>query len=115
MTNEFLIKRGYWRYDPTPFDIDAVVDRFQKRFDDSVGKKYFINVIRYSNDYIPKDKRDKWWTPFSYEYEIQVTTFKKESPINLHFFANWTIEEVEKFADELFEKMHLNYYERWGE
>lgn len=113
MTNEFLIEKGYYRYDPTPFDVDAVVDRFQKRFDDDLGKKYFINVVRYSNDYIPEDRRGEWWTPFSYEYEVQVE--KEEKPINLHFFANWTLEDVEAFINDFFEKMHLDYYERWDE
>ena len=113
MTNEFLIERGYRRYDPTPFDAYAVVDRFQKRFDDDLGKKYFINVVRYSNDYIPEDRRGEWWTPFSYEYEVQVE--KEENPINLCFFASWTLEDVEIFVSNFFAKMHLNYYERWDE
>lgn len=112
MTNEYLAEKGYCKYQPTALDNEHIVGRFQKRFDDDIGKKYFIDVIRWSNEYIPESRRGNWWTPYTHEYEVQVTMLD-EKPINFHFFCHWTLEEVEKYMEEFFEKMKPNYYETW--
>lgn len=114
MTNEYLEEKGYHKYQPTVLDNEHIVARFQKRFDDDIGKKYFIDIIRWSNEYIPESRRGDWWTPYTYEYETQVT-MPNEKPLNLHFFCHWTLEEVEKYMEEFFEKMKPNYYETWCE
>ena len=114
MTDEYLIERGYKKYEPTRFDNESVVARFQKRFDDDFGKKYFIDVLKWSQDYVPVDRRDKWWKPFTYHYETQVTMFEDAKALNLEFFSDWTLEEVEKYMEDLFNKMNLNYYETWN-
>lgn len=111
--DEKLLNRGYKKYNPTPFDNKSVVSRFQKRFDDDFGKKYFIDVLKWSQEYVATDKRDKWWKPFVYEYEMQITMGENENPINIAFFSSWTIEEVEEFAESFFERMKPNYYESW--
>lgn len=113
--DEYLKNRGYKEYKPTRFDNDSVVSRFQKRFDDDSGKKYFIDVLKWDNSYIPAHQRDKWWKPFLYTYETQITVSKDESPVNLEFFSSWTIEKVEKFMEDFFTKMKLNYYESWDD
>ena len=114
MTDEYLIEHGYKKYEPTCFDNESVVARFQKRFDDDFGKKYFIDVLKWSHDYVPVDRRDKWWKPFTYHYETQVTMFEEAKALNLEFFSDWTLEEVEKYMEDLFDKMNLNYYETWN-
>ena len=111
MNDECLLERGYKKYNPTPFDSCSVVARFQKRFDDEYGIKYFIDILKWSNDYIPKENRDKWYKPFTYNYEIQFTVSEEEKSLNMEFFPTWTIEEVENFAEEMFLKMQLNHYE----
>lgn len=115
MTDEYLLERGYTKYNPTPFDNDSVVARFQKRFDDEFGKKYFIDVLKWSQEYVPVERRDKWWKPFTYHYETQITMFEDQKPLNFEFFSDWTLEEVEQFMEDLFEKMQPNYYESWDE
>lgn len=116
MNDEYFIERGYKKYSPTPhLDNDSVVTKFQKRFDDDFGKKYFIDIEKWSHDYIPVHHRDKWWKPFSYSYNLYVTMFEEEKPIFLEFGTSWTIEEVEKFAENFFEKIKPNYYETWDE
>lgn len=115
MSDEYLIERGYTKYLPTPFDNKCVVARFQKRFDDDFGKKYFINILRWSNDYIPIFHRGKDWELYSYEYEIHFSMYEEERTLSLTFFNNWTIEEVEKFVEDFFEKMKPNYYEDWDD
>ena len=113
MTDEYLIERGYRKYNPTPFDNESVVARFQKRFDDDFGKKYFIDVLKWSHDYVPVNRRDKWWEPFTYCYETQITMFEDAKALKLEFFSDWTLEEVEKYMEDLFDKMKPNYYESW--
>lgn len=116
MTDEYLFERGYKQYPLNPvLDNESIVAKFQKRFDDNFGKKYFIDVAKWSHDYIPADRRDKWWKPFSYAYHLYVTMFEEEKPIYLEFGTSWTLEEVEKFAESFFEKMEPNYYESWDE
>lgn len=113
MSDEYLIERGYTKYPPTSFDNEYIVARFQKRFDDDFGKKYFIDILRWSNDYIPMSHRGEDWELYSYEYEIQFSMYKEEKSLNLTLFNNWTIEEVEKFVEDFFKKMKPNYYEDW--
>jgi len=33
----------------------------------------------------------------------------------MEFFSDWTIEQVEKFVEKLFQNGELDYYERWDE
>lgn len=113
INDEYLIEHGYRQYKPTKFDHSDVIARFQKRFDDKFGKKYFIDVLKWSNYYVPDERRDNWWKPYIYEYEIQVNFGKEENYLNLKFFSSWKLEDVEKFMEDFFEKMKLNYYESW--
>ena len=116
MTDEYLLERGYKQYMPTPvIDNEYIVAKFQKRFDDDFGKKYFISISKWSHEFVPADRRDKWCKPFSYEYDIYVSMSKEENPVYLKFGTSWTLENVEKFAEEFFDKMKPNYYETWDE
>lgn len=116
MTDEYILEKGYKQYSPTPvLDNEYIVARFQKRFDDNFGKKYFINILKWSRDYIPAEHRDKYWTPYTYEYEVQVSMYEEDNTINLHFFADWTLDKVENFMMDFFDKMTPNYYESWDE
>lgn len=116
MDDNYLLKRGYKQYKPLPvIDNESIIAKFQKRFDDDFGKKYFIDVAKWSHDYVPVSRRDNWWTPFSYVYHLYVSMFEEEKPIYLEFGTSWTLEEVEKFAENFFNKMEPNYYESWDE
>lgn len=116
MDDKYLLDHGYKQYPPNPvLDNNSIVANFQKRFDDDFGKKYFIDVAKWSNDYVPVDRRDKWWKPFNYDYHLCVTMSEEENPIFLEFGTSWTLENVEKFAEDFFEKMKPNYYESWDE
>jgi hypothetical protein len=115
MTDEYLLEHGYKEYQPTAYDDDYIVGRFQKRFDDDIGKKYFINAIKYSQEYIPECRRDRFWEPFIYEYEVHITMNKNEDPLILHFLSSWNTEEIEEFMESFFERMNPNYYETWEE
>ena len=108
-------EHGFKEYNPTRFDNDSVILRFQKRYDDDFGKKYFIDILKWDNSYVPANRRDKWWKPYSYTYETQITMFKDCKALNFEFFSDWTLEQVEKFMEDLFEKMKVNYYESWND
>lgn len=117
MDDKYLLEHGYKQYKPLPvIDNESIVAKFQKRFDDDFGKKYFIDIAKWSHDYVPEYRRDEWWTPYSYAYHLYVTMFEeKEKPIYLEFGTSWTLEEVEEFAEDFFNKMEPNYYEDWDE
>lgn len=113
-TDEYLLEKGYKKYDAIPYiDSDYIVARFQKRFDDDFGKKYFIDALKWSHEYIPYHRRDKYWEPFNYEYEAQITMFENGKALDFHFHSSWTLDEVEDFMENFFEKMTPNYYESW--
>ncbi len=115
MTNEYLLEQGYKKYSKTPFDNEFIVARFQRRFDDDFGKKYFIDVIRWSNDYVPVSHRGSNWELYSYEYEIHFSMYEEEKSLKLKFFNSWSLKEVEDFAEDFFKKMKPNYYESWDD
>lgn len=115
MDDKYLLEHGYKEYPPVAIDCENIVARFQKRFDDDFGKKYFIDVIKWSNDYIPTRYRTEYYEPYSYEYEVQISMLDERKPINFHFFTHWSLEEVENFMENFFEKMRPNYYESWDE
>ena len=111
--DDYLKEQGFYEYKPTQFDNSSVVSRFQKRYDDDHGKKYFINILKWDNSFVPIDRRDKWWKPYSYTYEAQITMFKEQKPVKFDFFSGWTLEQVEKFMEDFFNKLEPNYYEEW--
>lgn len=113
MTDEYLLEHGYKKYAPTPFDNECVVARFQKRFYDDFGKRYFIDILRWSQDYIPMSRRGDDWEPYGYEYEIHFSMYEEEKSLKLTLFNSWSLEEVENFVEDFFEKMKPNYYENW--
>lgn len=116
ITDEYLLERGYKQYKPTPvLDSDLVVAKFQKRFDDDFGKKYFIDVVKWSHDFVPEYHRDKWWKPFTYSYEVYTTMFENEDAMKIEFYSSWSLEQVEEFMEDFFDKMKPNYYEDWDE
>lgn len=114
MTDEYILKKGYQQYNPTLYDNEYITTRFQKRFDDEYGKKYFINVLKWSNDFVPVERRDEYWQQYSYEYEVQVSMYDEQNTIDLHFHSNWTLSKVEKFMVDFFDKMCVAYYELWN-
>lgn len=119
ITDEELINRGYHRYEPTQFDVSWVCDRFQKRFDDKVGKKYFIDFVKYDNaEMIEHEKKRGVLNPDyipRYSYEIETQMNKKDKAFNVDLLSSWNdnIDEVEQFIEDMWNKLELDYYERW--
>lgn len=104
MTDKEILNRGYHRYERTPFDKDWVECHFQKRFDDEVGKKYFIEINKYEH-----------LTENPYEYEVYLEPKNYKGTIRILFYAGATLDEVEKQVEELFATGNYEYYEKWEE
>lgn len=109
MTDEYIIEKGYKEFAPSRFDNASIVKCFQKRFDDEIGKKYFITI-------------KKWdWTPYhyidisDYTYELDTQIYKKDThePINLSFFSGWHLDDVEDYMEKIWNAELFDYYEEW--
>ena len=117
LTDDYFMNRGYTRYERTLFQSENLyLYNFQKRFDDEIGKKYFIDVHKLTNEWMREcDKEKEWYTPYSYSYSCQLYEKGTHAPINLEFFSDWGIERVESFVERLFQNGELDYYEKWDE
>lgn len=82
---------------------------YQKRFDDSVGKKYFITIAEYDNrehqDRIPQLK-DFSYAPES-QFETRGVTFEVE------MLSPESVEQMEMFFEDMWTSMMCEHYERW--
>lgn len=105
-----LIARGYHEYLPSPLDHQGIQRCFQKRFDDEIGKKYFINVHEWESIRHPHTGEI---TGPSYEYEVYLETEEEHDPVRILFYSSWNIEKVEKYLDHLFSTGGYAYYEKW--
>ena len=88
-----LLDKGYKEFSPTRFD---TADRcFQKRFRAENGDTlYFINVNMYYS----------WGSvPENFEVETQLYQKGKHEPVNLKFFCDWTLADVEDYVQRIYE------------
>ena len=114
-TDDYFVSRGYERYERTPFQSEELyLYNFQKRFDDNIGKKYFINVHKLTNEWMRDcDKHNDWYEPYSYTYSCQLYKKGTYAPVDMEFFSDWAIGQVEKFVENLFQNGELDYYEEF--
>ena len=106
MRDEDFIERGFTQFEPGPLDSDWVVTKFQQRYDDDIGKKYFITVSKYKAWEHP---HTHVVIPPAYEYDTQFTLDGK--PINVTFFSGWELDEVEEKIEEMWKTGGYDYYE----
>ena len=112
MTDEELLSRGYREFKPGPFDGEYVEKMFQKRFDDDVGKKYFITVRKWAGYTHPYTGAE---FPPSYECHTQMYTKEKEDAISFEFLSSWSLGDVERHVEQLWETGLYRHYEKWGQ
>lgn len=114
LTPEDWIAQGYKKftsnYKPhTAFGL-------QKRFDDEIGKRYYITVWVYDNTlYMDKyTGYDRWSFQPEVQFNANNTTFDVQ-----YFHRNsvqWgvtSIEQVEAFFLKMWKNMDCDYYEKW--
>lgn len=114
MTDQDFIQRGFKQFSPTPyFDSNGIETLFQKRYDDKIGKRYFITVNKWKP--IVDYRNGKTW-PSNYEYEVY---FQKDDgngntkAIKILLYSGWNIDEAEEYVQKLFETGLFEYYEKW--
>ena len=97
---------------------------FQKRFDDKIGKKYFITIWHWNHG-----KQHPEWRNApnmdSYEFDMQFKVGKgnKNLIVNLHVYGKnlpdkygqeiMSLKETEEFIEKTWKDMNANYYETW--
>lgn len=101
-----LIEKGYKEFKPEPFKSLSISTGYQKRFDDKIGKKYFISIYKWKSWVHPTTQEV---IPESYEYEIQFTRGGKA--LDLLFHSSWDIDDVEHQVEFLWETGYYDYYE----
>lgn len=108
MTEEELINKGYTRYDEN--DNHRFVDYIlQKRFDDDIGKKYFITVRKWNFT----GCGNKIEGPIRYEAEIQFYSKNDHKSMNVTYLYGWEIDEIEEDAEFHFQSGRYDYYEKF--
>ena len=110
MTDNDIIKAGYYEYDPSNLADAGVIKCFQKLFKDENGKKYFIDIKKWKGYTHPHTGEE---FPESYEFFMQLNYGKNDCPINFELFNGWTIYEVEEFAEKLFKTNMFKYYDEF--
>lgn len=100
-----LEEKKFNSYNKSEFDSDSVVKCWQKKYRDTRGIKYFIDVKLYEIIH-PVSKEDIG----GYEVSCQLYLKPNHDAVNLSFLDS-TITEVEKFIEDLFELDKLEYYE----
>ena len=109
---ESILEKGYKEYRPGPFDSSGIIMKYQKRFRDEKGTKYFIDIHEYDGFYHPTTGD---YFPGNYEYFVQMYSVEKHEPINMLFFAGWDIESVEEKVEAMFDTGLFDYYEEESE
>lgn len=82
----------------------------QKRIDDEVGKRYFITVWVYDWSKYPQHNQPN---KLSFAPDVQLR-LQNDMHINVQMLLNQdsTVQDIESFYHEMWEKMNCQYYER---
>lgn len=109
LTTQDWLDAGYKRYDGRNFNNADFL--LQKRFDDTEGKKYYIDVWVYNFS-----KYNSSYPKASFQPEVQ---FKRggDMTLNITFLMNdnSTIQDVEQQAEAMWEFLSKPYYSKWEE
>lgn len=114
---EDWIAKGYKQFKSTTKPLAAF--GLQKRFDDDSGKRYFITVWVYDNS--PFQDRFEGWVKYNFQPDVQFTMEDGTTFDVTHYHTNnakWgvtSIDDVEAFFYNMWEKLGCEYYEKWGE
>ncbi len=105
---DYLISHGFKEYHDY-LASPGVAASFQKRYDDELGKKYFINVDVWDWTYTNK-------IPENYVIEFNGQYYQKGTHSAVNFtFINWKLEQIENWLDSLFDNHLIEHYELWDE
>lgn len=107
MNDNILLDAGYKKHKSPSIWGDFVEVIFQKRFDDEIGKKYFIDVKKCVSSYYDEPH---------YEVETQLYQKNTHNAMNITWLYGWEdIEEIESWMEKFWNNKEYDYYERWDE
>ena len=110
MTDQDILDFGFYEFKPSPLESDGVEKCFQKRYDDTNGKKYFITIKKWKALKHPSTHEI---IPESYEYNIQLYKKYDHNAIDLIFHSSWILKDVEEYLEQLWRTGLFDYYETW--
>lgn len=114
-----LIDNGY---KPFKSSFKSAIRGFQKRFDDEIGKKYFITIWHYNHG--KQSNRTDIPDKDSYTSDVQFRFNKndKDAVCNIEYWGEVlpnehrpviTLKDIESFFEDFFNKFKPDYYESW--
>lgn len=115
VNKELLPEAGYKEFvSPLYRNSELYISSFQKRFDDELGKKYFITVNTYDYTSINKDMGIK--SEADSQFYI-VRPDDSEITFNVQCFIDKdsTIDGMENFFSNIWTQMGCRHYERFDE
>lgn len=114
LTIQDWLDAGYKRYDNHAYkNADFLL---QKRFDDSEGKKYYIDIWVYEHSKHEYYSRNPALPPVSFQPEVQFQRGDKMT-LDMTFLMNQdsTIAEIEQEVECFWLFLEKPYYRRWEE
>lgn len=103
-----ILKAEYKTFVPSAIDGECVKRLFQKRFTDKVGVKYFITIKEW--DFSRYGMKE----PIQYESTVQLTKKQNGGTLDLEFFNDWELSDVENFVEKIWKNHGFEYYEKWS-
>lgn len=105
MTTYELLANGFRRHGP---GLSRADDLFQLRISDKNGTRYFVEVYHW----LPSQ-----FGPENFEAEVHFNdgcTFHPAACLRVHAYSvkEWSVENLMKWASELWDRLTPNYYER---
>lgn len=114
LTIQDWLAAGYRRYDGQ--NLNNADFLLQKRFDDTEGKKYFLDVWAYDNRKFEFYRNNPELSAWSYQPDVQ---FQRRGDITLNITLlineNSTIQEIEQQVEKLWLFLDKPHYEKWSE
>lgn len=115
LTVEDWTDRGYKRYEiPSKTrDFNKLADfMLQRRFDDEVGKRYFITVYCYDRDRYPAEIREKLHERYGFMPTVHFELGDNKPFFAIEMNAIKSIDEVESYFEKFWLMLGKPYYEK---
>lgn len=114
LTIQDWLDAGYKRYDGNHLNNSDFL--LQKRFDDEVGKKYYIDVWVYEHSKSEYYSRNSALPPVAFQPEVQFQRGEKMT-LDMTFIINQdsTIAEIEQEVECFWLFLEKPYYRKWEE
>jgi len=112
ITADQLIAAGY-RKSKSPGSKQFTDILYQKRIDDTNGKKYFINIWEWDNREHKRRNPELPMNDFSYQADAQMTD-RHGSTFNMEMLSPESVERVEAFMESTWRLLECEYYEEFN-